>query len=143
MFRRKQELRAIAGQAADVSALRVTVVYSYGAKTQAVFRRAAALVTQLGAEIRILAPMVVPYPLPLERPPVDPAFVIRKIVEECESAGIAATVDVRLCRDLHECVRRELEMESVVLVRHPRPWAWNEKRLAKALRRDGHRVVSL
>jgi hypothetical protein len=143
MLEHKREARGIAEQSSAVSVPRVTVVYTFAERTLAVCRQTARLVEQLGMTIRILVPLVVPYSLAIERPAVDREFVARAIVQACAGTGVDVRVDVCLCRDRLECVRRELESQSIVVLTRPRRWAWGERRLERTLRQDGHRVVSL
>jgi hypothetical protein len=105
--------------------------------------QAAALVANLGAEIRLLVPIVTPYPLPLDRAPVDLPFVAYILKEECLHASIEVKIDLRLCRDPLDCIRQALPEEATVLLQRPRPWNWREKMLAATLRRDGHQLIML
>lgn len=143
MYKERQESYGIVDRASVGHPMRLTVVCPSTPRGLQVLRRAAELVDSLGAEIQLFVPIVTPYPLPLDRAPVDLAFVARMIKEECMRAGIRATVDLRLCRDFTECLRCGLPAESTVVLQQPEPWAWREKMLIRTLRRDGRQVIVL
>jgi hypothetical protein len=50
--------------------LNIAVVFTSVEATPAALKEAGALATSLGARITLLVPQIVPYPLPLESPPV-------------------------------------------------------------------------
>jgi hypothetical protein len=143
MYSQSQESYRIADRASVGYPMRLTVVCPSTPHGLQILRRAAELVDSLGAEIQLFVPIVTPYPLPLDRAPVDLTFVARMIKEECMRAGIRAKVDLRLCRDFAECLRFGLAAESMVVLQRPEPWAWREKMLIRTLRRDGHQVIAL
>lgn len=104
--------------------------------------RAAELAYDLGARIRIIAPHVVPYHLPIERPDVDPEFRVRRFLNLSIESGLDLEIDVRLCRDLGDGLTQALRPQSVVLIGiGKRYWPTRESRLAKRLRRAGHHVI--
>jgi hypothetical protein len=143
MLEHKREFREIADQASAIPALRVIVVYTFVEEALRVCSQTAQFVEQLGMTLRILVPVVVPYPLPIERPPVDPQFIAHGIIEACAGVDVPVRIDVRLCRDRLQCVGHELERPSIVVLPRRRRWAWGERRLERTLRRDGYEVVVL
>jgi hypothetical protein len=124
-------------------ALALTVLYTGVSETLAALREAAGLAFQLGATIRILVLEVVPYPLPLEHPRVEPEFRLRQFQSLWKGEPIETRIDVRLCRDARCCLRDELAPNSLVLVGERRTrWPFTrEKRIARFLRAEGHQVI--
>ena len=57
------------------------------------------MVAGLAARISIVAAHVVPYPLPLLDPPVNPAFLERHLLSLALSTTVDTTAQVYLCRD--------------------------------------------
>jgi hypothetical protein len=55
---------------------------------------------------------------------------------------VETSIRIYLCRDLTETIRQVLKPDSVVIVGGRKCW-WptRERKLAAALRRDGHRVI--
>jgi hypothetical protein len=122
--------------------LSVTVVFTTSAATLHALKRAGELAHQLGARIRIIVPQVVPYPLPIDRPAVDPNFRLRQFRTLFFQHVIETHIDVRLCRDVRECLKQALAPQSIVLIGgRNRWWITREKRLARVLRRSGHQVM--
>lgn len=122
--------------------LNVHVVFTNldGAKTA--FRLAVKLARDLGARVTVLAAQVVPYPLPLERPPVPIEFTERALLRMVSEEEVETAIEVRLCRDSEETIREALAPESVVVMGGGRRW-WPIRgwMLAWKLRRDGHHVI--
>ena len=67
----------------------------------------------LGARITLMVAQVVPYPLPLAAPDVPVEFTERLL--ESIAPG-DTTVEIYLCRDRNETIRRALPPDSVVIV---------------------------
>jgi hypothetical protein len=122
--------------------LELTVVFTTVRATLAALKEAGNLAHQLQARIRIIAPQVVPYALPIEHPPVDPLFKIRKVRTLCCTDKVGIRIEVRLCRDAQKCVQEALGPESVVLIGgRKRLWPTRAGRLAQNLCRAGHHVI--
>jgi hypothetical protein len=100
------------------------------------------LARDLGARVTLLAAQVVPYPLPLERPPVAVEFTEQALLRMVSEQEVETAIEVRLCRDSEETIREALAPESVVVMGGRRRW-WpiREWLLAWKLRRDGHHVI--
>src|SRR5690348_16570002 len=64
-----------------VRRLEVTVVFTSESAIATVLGQADALANKLGARITLLAPQIVPYPIPLEDPPVQLEFSERRFAE--------------------------------------------------------------
>jgi hypothetical protein len=102
---------------------------------------ALSLVSRLAARISIVAAHVVPYPLPLLDPPVDPAFLEQRLLSLALGSGADATVQIYLCRDRAETLDRILPAGATVVIGGRRHW-WRtaEQRLARALAHHGRNI---
>jgi hypothetical protein len=127
--------------------LRVHVVFSNIAETLKVIESVTTLAAGLPATIALLVPIIVPYPLPLNEPPVSLEFLCRRISELVERVGSEVDFDayVYLCRDPTETILAVLGPHSLVMIgttRRPRLWFFNKsERMARELRNRGHEVI--
>lgn len=129
--------------AAHDNSLHITVVFTSAAWTVTALQRAGALARSLGARIVLLAPQVVPFPLPLESPPVLIDWNEERFRMIARQSPIETVVQIYLCRDRLETLVCALRPKSLVLLGGQRHW-WPftaEKRLARHLRRAGHEVI--
>ena len=122
--------------------LNISVLFTSAESTVAAIKHAGALAASLGARITLLVAQVVPYPLPLESPPVLVEFNetrFRAIACQC---SVETTVRIYLCRDAFQTLAAALRPGSIVVVGGRRRW-WPtaEKRLARRLHRYGHEVI--
>ena len=122
--------------------LNVAVVFTSLDSTLVALRKAANLASRLGTRISLLVPQVVPYPLPLESPPVLLDWNERRFKVIAEQSPVETTVQIFLCRDRLETLKAALNPRSLVVVGGSKHW-WPtaEKRLARRLRADGHEVI--
>jgi hypothetical protein len=122
--------------------LDVHVIFTSFPRTRAALAAAASLAAGLDARVTILAAQVVPYPLPLEEPPVAVEFTEQMLWQLAAEQETGAAVSIYLCRDREDTIRQVLRPESVVVI-GGRRWWWptEESHLARILRRDGHRVI--
>ena len=126
----------------EANGLSITVVFTTVPATLIALQRGGELAQQLGARIRILVPHVVPYPLPVDRPQVDPEFKLRRFRTVSVDGAVETRIDVRLCRDPYDAVMQGLCRQSVVLIGgRERWWPTPEKHLAKTLSLAGHHVI--
>ena len=125
--------------------LQIQLVFTGFATAKAALAAVGQYARDLGAQITILAAQVVPYPLPLEKPPVDVGFLERDLSALAAAQAFETTVQIYLCRDRWEAIRNALPRESTVIVGgRKRRWRPStEQRFAGLLRRDGHRVIFL
>src|SRR5690242_4428902 len=72
--------------------LEVAVVFTSAAGTAAALRKAGSLAENLAARITLVVPKVVPYPLPLESPPVLIDFSERRLQQIAEQSPVETTV---------------------------------------------------
>jgi hypothetical protein len=121
--------------------LDLKVIFTDLPRTAAALATARAMARGLGARITVLMAQVVPYPLPLASPPIPVEFTRRQI--ESVAAGENTTVEILLCRDRLQTIQQALPPDSLVIV-GTRKWLWWpswERKLARALRHDGRRVL--
>jgi hypothetical protein len=124
------------------SRLEVAVVFTSPAATMAALRKAGVLASCLNARINLLVPQVVPYPAPLESPPVLLDFSEQWCREIAAQSPVETAVQIFLCRDPAGTLRSVLAPRSLVVIGgRKRWWATREKSLARKLRRAGHEVV--
>jgi hypothetical protein len=121
--------------------LSVSVIFTNESATMSALKRAAELASQLDARIRILVPQVVPYQLPIDRPEVEPEFRVRRFLNLSIEGVQDLQIDVRLCRDASDGLRRALSPESLVLIGGKDRRFGRERRLAHKLATAGHHVV--
>jgi hypothetical protein len=123
--------------------LNISVIFTSVEATLAALKKAGALASSLGARITLVVPQVVPYPLPLESPPVLLDWNERRFRVIAGESPVETTVRLYLCRDSVETVKSALSPRSVVVVGGRKGWwrSTREKRLARKLRRAGHEVI--
>jgi len=125
--------------------LEVNVIFTDPRATVAALKTARSSARDLGACIRVRAAIVVPYALPLGKPPVPVHFTERllsKLVRRQELGVFEPSIHVYLCRDQIDTLLRVLGPNSLVVICGRKHW-WPtaESRMASALRSKGHRVV--
>lgn len=124
------------------SALTVTVLHTNVRATLAALRQAASLARDLGATIRILNVRAVPYPLPLDKLPVDREVIARNISTLADGQSIPTRIETCFGRDVVESLLQSLSPNSIVLVgAKTRWWPTREQKWAKRLARHGHQLI--
>jgi hypothetical protein len=124
--------------------LDLKVIFTDMPRTAAALAAARTMAQGLSARITLLVTQVVPYPLPLAVPDVPVEFSER-LFEPL--AAEDTTIEIFLCRDRNETLRRAVPPDSLVILgaRKRRWWtSWlpsRERSLAKMLRNDGRRVL--
>jgi hypothetical protein len=127
--------------------LEVNVVFTSREATVAAMRQAAQLASDLGARVRVLAPQVVSFATDLEHPPVNTEFLARRYREIAAEAGVEASVQIVLCRDIADALRLILRPNSLVVVGGAQHWlarwGWptRERKLARVIEAAGHQVL--
>jgi hypothetical protein len=138
VFRTPERQRAGANEAQ----LDVTVLFTSIEGTLAALRAAGTLANKLHARITIVVPEVVPYHLPLHKPPVVHDWNEKRFRVLAAESPVETSVRFYLCRDQDEMLARELKSHSLVVLGGKKHW-WptRESRLAVRLRKLGHEVV--
>ena len=127
---------------AGASRITIFVLFTGVRKTLDALWSAGRLARDLDAHIEIIVPQIVPYPLPLDEPPVLRSFWKHRYRTIVEQAGIDTSIHVCLCREPREAVDRLLTAGSIVVIGTRRRW-WptREYRFGRWLRTKGFHVV--
>ena len=122
--------------------LNISVVFTSVEATLAALKEAGELANSLGARLTLLVPQVVPYPRPLESPPVLLEFSENRFQGLASQSPVETTVQIYLCRDKLQTLTTVLTPGSIVIVGGRRKW-WptQEEALARQLRRSGYEVI--
>jgi hypothetical protein len=125
--------------------LEVNVIFTDPQATMAALETAGSLARDLGACIQVRAAIAVPYTLPVDKPPVSVEFIenlLCGLVSRADLDAFEPSVHLYECRDQIETLLQVLRPNSLVVICGQEHW-WPtaERRMAKALRSKGHRVV--
>jgi len=124
------------------SRLNIVVVFTSANATAEALKKAGNLAESLGAHISLVVPQIVPYPLPLTSPPVLLDFQEKRFREIASKSSVDVLVQLYLCRDARETLKKILTPHSLVVVgSRKRWWPTSEARLARQLKRAGHEVI--
>ena len=122
--------------------LNIAVVFTSVESTLAALKEAGNLANSLGARITLVVPQVVPYPLPLETPPVLVEFNEKRFRVMASETPVETSVQIYLCRDRFETLTSVLKPGSIVVVGgRKRWWPTKDETLARQLRRAGYEVL--
>jgi hypothetical protein len=122
--------------------LEIVVVHTSVQATLTALTRAAALAKGLNACLRLVMMNVIPYPLPLDSPPVRRDLTERRLVETANASPIETTVHLCMCRQRLETLIALLRPHSLVVIGGRKSWRpTKEEKLARELRRAGHAVI--
>ena len=122
------------------SPLDLVVPFTTPRLTQDALNAANRLGANLCARIRLVRPIVVPYPLELDEPPVPLEFL--RAQGGHFRSSLPLDLEIRLTRDANNELMVCLRHSSVViLATRKRPWITRTERLARAIRRTGHAVL--
>ncbi len=129
-------------RAESASDLHIDVVFTDFEDTRAALKAAADLTIGLEADIDLIVPQIVPFPLPLAHPTVSPGFTLRRLIDLASAAHVQPSIHVYLCRDRLQTLLQVLEPHSVIVVGSRKRWfPTKPERLARALRKNGHHVI--
>jgi hypothetical protein len=130
------------GNAEDNGRLEVVVVYTSVDATIAAIKLAAGLANSLDGRITLLVIQRVPYPLPLEEPPVLLDFSKQRFRDLASLSSVETSVRVYLCREPLKVLTGVLRPHSVIVIGGQKSW-WptREAKLVGKLRRAGHEVI--
>jgi hypothetical protein len=123
--------------------LNIFVVFTSIQSTLVALKEAGALANSLDAQLTLVVPQTVPYPLPLESPPVLVEFNEKRFRVLASSTPVETSVQIYLCRNKAEALIAALSPRSIVVVAGHRRWWWPTRgeSLARKLRRAGHEVI--
>jgi hypothetical protein len=123
--------------------LNISVIFTSVESTVAALRKAGNLAGGLAARITLLVLQIVPYPLPLEHPPVLLDWSETRFRAIACQSPVETVVRLYLCRDKTQTLKAALRPGSLVVIGgRKRRWLFSrEKRLAATLRRAGHKVI--
>ena len=122
--------------------LSVVVVFTSANQTLKALEQALVLARRLGAGVEVVAVQIVPFPLPLDRPPVPFEFIMKRFAALIDQGAEKTSISVYLCRDQLIALKRVLKPNSLVVMgTRKRWWPTREERVARKLRRAGHDVI--
>jgi len=125
--------------------LRIHVLFTNPGDTRAALNTAIAMAYGLETEIALVVTQIVPFPLPLDNPPVPLDFAseqIRRLAESVRATHSELQGHIYLCRNPIETLIQEMPAHSLIVIGVRASWPFGKsKRLAKALRRNGHEVI--
>jgi hypothetical protein len=129
-------------QDASERKLEIAVIFTSTEATVAVIDRVAILLNGLNAHISLVVAQIVPYPLPLENPPVTLDFNKRRLLEIFNDNPVDTTVCLYLCRGRLDALTSVLRLDSFVVIGARKRWwpTW-EKKLARRLQRAGYHIL--
>lgn len=124
--------------------IRIVVPYTSSDLSRAALDAAGRLARGLSATVILLAVREVPFPLPLDKPDVQPEFLLRQLRDLTDGIPLPVRVELVLARDKADAFQNAIAPGSVVLLAVRRRW-WTtaEERLARALAGRGHAVSLL
>ena len=124
------------------SALNITVVFTAVNDTIAALKKAGAMAESLGGRLTLVVLQIVPFPLPLTSPPVLLEFQEKRFREIASESPVDTTVQLYLCRDRDDTLRKALKPHSLVVIGgRKRFWPTLASRMARQLLKDGHQVI--
>jgi hypothetical protein len=122
--------------------LEMAVVFTSPRSTVAALHLAAALMKGLDGRIALIYAQSIPYPLPLEKPPILIDFTRQRLHAISNVSTVGVTPHIVLCRFRFEALVNILKPYSLIVIgcRKSR-WPNWEKRLARKLKRSGYEVL--
>ncbi len=131
------------GQTTSPPRLNIHIIFTNADGTRHALSATEQLGYGLDVCVNLLVAQVVPYPLPLDEPDISSAFTRQHLLKLVARAESEIQVRIQLCRDRVSAIRAALPPKSIVLIgdHYRRWWPCPGARLAKQLRRDGHKVI--
>ena len=125
--------------------LRIHVLYTNPGDTREALSTAFEMACELDSEIVLIVTQIVPFPLPLDKPPVPLEFAseqIRRLADSVNSGRSELQGYIYFCRNPIETLLKELPARSLIVIGIRPRWPFGKsKRFARALRRGGHEVI--
>jgi hypothetical protein len=120
----------------------VVVIFTSIEQTLKALEKAEELAKDLGARIAVVAAEIVPFPAPLDQPPVPFEFVIGQFETMAMQKLGGIHIFPYLCRDQFEAYKHILNRDSPVVIGiKKRWWPTREARLARKLQRAGYKII--
>jgi hypothetical protein len=104
------------------SRLPLVVVFASGEATVLALKEAGILASRLHARVELIVTQVVPYPLPLDRPPLHPNFFLRRLCALARETPVETSVRLFLCRDRLATLKEVLRSNSLIVIGGRRRW---------------------
>jgi hypothetical protein len=125
-----------------VARFEVGVLFSSTSETSRALKMAKSMAVELDARISLIYVQVVPYPLPLDRPPVDVEFLSQRLPSVADQARMTIEIQSFFGRDVLETLKEALGPETVLITGSECPgWLSSEQRMIKRLLKQGHSVI--
>jgi hypothetical protein len=125
-----------------VTGFEVGVLFSSASETLRALKMAQSMAAELDARISLIYVQVVPYPLPLDRPPVDVEILSQRLRSVADQARMTIEIQIFFGRDVLETLHAALGPETVLIAGHKHPgWFSSEQKLIKRLLKQGHSVL--
>lgn len=119
--------------------LEIVVPFTTPALTRVALEKAGQLALDLDMKIRVVWAHVVPFPLPIDRPPVSVTVFEAALFDLLEKYSVVA--EHYLTRDSETIWTGHLKPNSLIVLATPTRFWWNRHhRLAQQLQRSGHDV---
>jgi len=129
----------------DPGRLRIHVIFTNMPDTRAALATAIDMAAEMESEIAVLVSQIVPFPLPIDNPPVPLDFAseqIRRLAELVQTDQTSLKGFIYLCRNPLDTLLQELPAHALVVIGARARWPFGKsKRVARALRRNGHEVI--
>ena len=121
----------------------MVVPYTTPELTRAALRHAG-VCSDLDVHVALVDVQVVPFPCPLDQPPIRKEFSERRLRGLLDETGLPGRATVVYTRNWLEAFKRVLEPGSlVIMATQKRWWPTREEKLTRALREAGHQVMLL
>ena len=125
------------------STLWVVAPYTTPELTRAALRHSA-VCRDLDVHVCLVDIQVVPFPCPLDQPPIDKEYSEQRLQDLLNQSGLPGQAVVLYARDWLETFRRVFGPQSLIVVAtRKRWWPTGQRKLARALSRAGHKVTLL
>jgi len=121
------------GSRSERAGFAITVLFTSASETLHELHTAETLASDLGARVNLVNVQVVPYPLPLDRPPVYVEFLADQLRAVAEQSALPVEVHLYFGRDVADTLRSVLPAESILVT--------GSRSQARRLRRCGHQIV--
>jgi hypothetical protein len=122
--------------------LDVVVLYTSVELAKAALNRAQELTHGMELRVRLVSTQIVPYPLPMDEPPINLQHLQHQLELVSEHSGLSVEGEIVLARDMQTALQTALRPHSiVVLASHRRLWRTKEEHLKKECVKAGHEVV--